>query len=178
MTWQYDRLKQLEEHVPEVWTFKSVLYIGANEKRFHFKDKLKKHFNIVDVLEIDAGDCDYLRTLPWIRNVFCENVINIADLVNEKYDVIFWSHGPETIKKEQFQKLIFELFDICDKLCIMMCPWGAYNYNSKKFLKKQKYPNISAFYDDDFRKIGFEVSCLGEKNMNGSNILAWKRCND
>jgi hypothetical protein len=54
-----------------------------------------------------------------------------------------------------------------------MAPWGKYHYTKEQF-ENDQYPNIAALYEHDFQKLGFFTSVLGEKDVNGSNLLAWK----
>lgn len=159
---ELSRLNQLKE-IDFDWEGRSVLYIGAYEGRFHFGEFLNNNC-IVDVLEIDHNACEYLRSLHWLNGVIEGNVLDISNLVSRKYHVVFWSHGPETVEKSYFEFLIKELNDIAKELVVVMVPWGNYPYSD----------NITPLYEEDFERLGFETSVLGEKNKRNSNLLAWK----
>lgn len=165
------RLSQLRGDIDFDWEEKSVLYIGANKARFHFKEFLKENKCIVDVLEIDRWACRYLRTLDWI-NVIEGSVLEV--LSDKKYDVIFWSHGPETVERKHFEPLMENLYDITKEVLIIMVPWGRYSYTEERLKKLSRSDNITTFYEEDFSSLGFETSVLGKKDRNGSNLLAWK----
>jgi len=166
---ELERLNQLRENVPDIWEGKSVLYIGANAERFHYYDYLREKNCKVDVLEIDAKACKYLRTLD--LNSVIEGDVITARLF--RYDIVFWSHGPELIFKGYFKYLVERLEKAASEMVVMMCPWGRYSYTTEE-LKRQKYPNIASLYEEDFKELGYETSTLGEKDVNGSNLLAWR----
>jgi len=171
-----DRLRQLEKNIPRVWNNRRVLYIGANRNRFHYNENLKKNECTTDVLEIDEGRCKELKTsFRWLNNVICGNVIDVDELLpNAKYDMVLWSHGPEILEKTFFAPTIKKLEKITNNLLVIMCPWGKYLYYKPISELNPIDTNITALYEQDFRKLGFSTSVLGKKDVNGSNLLAWK----
>lgn len=158
-----ERLKQLEQSIPDVWANKKVLYIGANKDRFHFSKRMREKRLIVDVLEIDEKNCEYLKTLNWLNNVICGDVKNVKRLCGF-YDTVLWSHGPETIEKKHLGQTIKDISDIAS-LCVFMCPWGI----------SSSTDNITTLYENDFIDFGFKTSVIGGKDKDGSNLLAWRR---
>lgn len=158
-----ERLKQLEQSIPDVWANRKVLYIGANKNRFHFSERMREKQLIVDVLELDEKNYEYLKSLNWLNNVICGDVINVKRLYGI-YDTVLWSHGPEIIEKKHLRQTIKDLLGIAS-LCIFMCPWGV----------SSSTDNITTLYEGDFTDLGFKTSVIGKKDKDGSNLLAWGR---
>jgi len=46
------RKNQLERNIPDIWSYETVLYIGARMDRMQFLDDFKKNKYKIDVLEI------------------------------------------------------------------------------------------------------------------------------
>ncbi len=167
------RREQLEHCVPNVWQGSQALYIGANGTRFHFADRLAASGMMVDVLEIDKQACNELRTLDWLRNVIQGDVRDVESIIAQDYDLILWSHGPEIIEREHIDRVIAYLFMRTRQVMVTMSPWGKYHYTPQHFAH-DKYPNIVALYGVDLQRLGFFTSVLGQRDINGSNLLAWR----
>jgi len=173
---EIERTEHLEANIPDSWDYKKVLYIGANEKRFHYNERLKKNECITDVLEIDKERCEGIeKKFNWLNKVICGNVINVDQLLPDvKYDMVLWSHGPEILEKKYFEVTISKLEKITNNLLVIMCPWGRYVYGKPSSELNAIDTNITALYEEDFRVLGFMTSVLGERDVNNSNLLAWK----
>ena len=164
------RQDQLEKNIPEIWTYKSVLYIGACAKRFHFNNALKNNGMLVDLLEIDPERAEEVGNLHrWLNHVYCKDVRRVDEIITDPYDVVFWSHGPEMVPKHDIPLTLNKLWDLTGKVMVLMCPWGKYSYSAKY---KSKYKNITSLYEEDFE--GFNISTLGDVDTNGNNLLAWR----
>jgi len=169
---EQERQKQLEDNIPEIWTYDSVLYIGACIKRFHFKDALRNMSTLIDIVEIDDNRAQELEDkFDWLNTVYRSDVRIIDNLGLDGYDLVFWSHGPEMIPREDVDGAIDGLFKLTNKLCVLMCPWGSYHYRKGY---NSKYMNMTALYEQDFEDLGFETATLGQRNVNGSNLLSWR----
>ena len=156
-----DRLKQMQDNTKLDWKGKKVLYIGANSFRFHYKDFLKENDCIVDVIEIVPEACSWLKRLGWINRVYCDDIKNVKNY-NGPYDIILWSHGPETVEEEYIPGILDHLESLGD--VVLMVPWG-----------NCKFPdNITPFVEEFFIERGYKTNTLGKKDDNGSNLLAWK----
>lgn len=169
-----DRLRQLETNISEIWTYKTVLYVGANAYRFHFSEQLRGSNCKVDVLEIAAEKCTYLRTMEWLNNVIHGDVTEID--INKKYELVLWSHGPNMIERKKIEPTLKKLLKITEKLIVLMTPWG-------KFYECRLHDPAVAVHDksltndiygNEFLSLGFRINCIGEVDTNGSNLLAWK----
>ena len=167
------RLQQLETYIPDIWNNKNCLYVGASPTRFHFCDKLKEKRIVTDIVEIDKDNCIYLQSLGWLHNIVCLDIRDFLLLEHHRYDLILWSHGPQLLPKEDFVTTINRLIKLMNNITVLMSPWGKYTYNEFE-LKNQKFPNIATFYEEDYKALGFETNCLGNKNVNNSNLLAWR----
>lgn len=158
----------------------AILYIGANRDRFHFRDALARKAGLgsaVDVVEIDGARCkDLEQDNPWLRRVVCGDVRAIEGLGLGHYDVALWLHGPEILEQVADVKSTLDSLLQMSKLLIVMCPWGEYRY--PKGFKDRLSPydiNKLALYPEFFLSRGFAVHCIGEKGVNGSNLMAWKK---
>lgn len=174
---ELERLMLMERFIPEWDVMDSILYVGACEQRFHFRDRLKAHIaDRVDILEREHGACEYLRSLSWIDHVIEMDVTNLNGLGRlSPYDVILWSHGPETVPQDRVMPTLRALYErLTQKMLIVMCPWGVYLDKNGELIPGG---NISAVYPDDLLREKFAVAAIGEKDRAGSNLLAWKRKN-
>jgi len=166
---EIERQKQLEECVQDIWEYEKYLYVGANKNRFHFKRMLRG--KNVDVVEIDKERCEELRRDDW--NVLD---IDIADYTDRAgflplYEVAIWSHGPSCmVSYLQAIKAINNLKRFAD-IVVLMCPWGRYEAKAGNLYDT----NWLALYPDFFQDLGFDTSCLGGPDVNGSNLLSWWR---
>ena len=172
---ELERLHQLTKCVSDVWTFEKILYVGAYRGRFHFDQPMKDNKCEVDVIEIDEGNCKYLKTLSWLNNVFHCDIRDLTLLNLNVYDMVFWSHGPEMIPKVDIKPTIDVLWKMTTGIMVLMCPWGKYEY---KTLADMKRWNMTSLYKNDFENWGFKTSTIGKKDVKGSNLLAWKYKNE
>ena len=95
--------------------------------------------------------------------------------MSDRYDIVLWAHGPEILEKPLIKTTIDKLLKKTKKYLVMMCPWGKYSYEDgeEEGLRSSDI-NRTALYPDDFLRLGFNVSTIGEKDVNGSNLLAWR----
>jgi len=175
-----ERAIDLEKNIPEIWNYKTFLYIGASKERFHYQSYLMKNKCCTDVLEIDKKRCKGLKTLKWLNKIICLDVRDVSiSMLPEKYDVVLWSHGPEILNKKDIKSTIDKLIAITKNLIVIMTPWGEYRYKEGSLKKKKAIDiNVTPLYENDFSQWGFDVSTIGEKDLAGSNLLAWKYINN
>jgi len=164
------RLEQLEKHIPDIWDYKKVLYIGAGPYRSHFFDVMKVNNCLVDVVEIDEDNCLWLlQTQQWLQSVLNLDIVDFLttepDL--EAYDMILWSHGIECLSKEEGGGIIrhyLEQFVKPGGIIAHLVPHGEAGGTG----------NICAWFPDEFKKLGYNTDCLGSRGERNSNLLAWK----
>ena len=167
------RLEQLEKHIPNVWEYKRVLYIGAYSERTHFFDALKANKCIVDVVEIEQENWAWLNKnhAEWLDLIMC---IDIVDLLcvplnphDHPYDMILWSHGVEVLTKEEGLDILRNHIEKCvvpGGIIIHMTPNGEAGGTG----------NTCSWFPDEFKKLGYNTDCLGGRGERNSNLLSWK----
>jgi hypothetical protein len=172
------RLLQLLTYTPFQHAL-NILYVGANRKRFHFRDYLQRHKQIlaqqgilarVDIIEIDpkrASEIDYDNCM-WVDKMYYADVQDTP--FYHHYNAILWSHGPTILHEKDITSTLRALFEFTQML-IIMCPWGKYPEVEGQ---SEHDTNKTALYPDYFISEGFAVHTLGEPDVPGSNILAWK----
>jgi hypothetical protein len=133
--------------------YKTVLNIGANAGRFSFGEDFRAAGYEITVLELYQVNVDSLKKLGWVKNAFCGDIRTFT--TQEKYDVIFWWHGPEHVYEKELPPILQNLEKMCSKVVILGCPWG---------LSTADPTHISHYDYGTFEKLGYTVDCLGEKN--------------
>jgi hypothetical protein len=167
------RPKQLYSCVPDIMDYDTLLYIGARTDRMDFGKHFKKNTYSIDVLEIFDKNVQYLKSLDWIDNIIKGDVRNIDTLVDKKYDVIFWYHGPEHIKHFELENALGQLKNLANKIVVVGCPWGE--FKQEELYNNPWEKHISTLEPSDFEKNNFKTSTIGKANFPGSNIIAWYR---
>jgi hypothetical protein len=165
------RREQLERCLPDIWKNRTVLYIGAYAERFHFKDKLCENRCMVDVLEVEPTNHASLFKFEWLHKIILGDAIYIEKYVDKNYDLVMWSHGIQQIEKKYFKDTIDKLWKITDNILVFLTPWGKYIEQSNS----GRNTNLTILYREDFEFLGFKTSTIGPRDVNGSNLLAWKR---
>ncbi len=170
--WEKPRYDQLIGAVPDLFDSESILYIGAHEGRIQFGDLIQERGMRVDILEIWNPNVEHLRTVSWFNRVIEGDVRDVERYVDRRYDVVFWWHGPEHIEKRHLLTTLKSLEAIAKRWVVLGCPWGRYPQG-------EEYGNPyevhrSAFYKRDFQRYGYRVSTIGQPDVPGSNLMAWK----
>lgn len=159
-----DRTESLKRMIPNLFDM-DCLYIGAREDR---ADYLKDFKRQPDILEIWEPNCVNLRSQEYV--VFSIDVRDASD-IRGYFDVVFWWHGPEHIKKKELAETLKSLEKIASKAVVLGCPWGYFKNGEfdnpyEKHLSHHSHPI--------FERLGYQVECLGTKNKRGSNLTAVK----
>ena len=190
------RATQLLSATPDVFDYKSVLYIGAKVKK-----RWPKGMLFIDRFVNSGYEIDFLE--PWLPNVngllhlnkfgkkFKEEVIinpglfrtvvqgsaqrikEIDYFKNKKYDVVFWWHGPEHIKGKHVLSTIKTLEWMTKKVIVLASPYGftkqiAVGGNPFEVHQSGITPGLYA-------RIGYKWNTWGEERSRHSNLLGWKR---
>ncbi len=172
---EYLRRFQIHWNIGDIWKVNSILNIGAYEQRFHFADDLRDSGAVVDVLEIDKERCKWVQSLDWVSNVYCGNVIHINKICKEKYDLIFWSHGPALLYRTAVAPTIKKLERLA-KMVVILTPYGRYIYGLTSNLSQIDL-NKSSLYPRDFEALGFNTHKIGRVDGGSTtSLLAWKEC--
>lgn len=165
------RKKQLEKKIPDIWNYKTVLYIGARKWRRDFTNKFRKKAYKIDILEIFDKNFNSLKELKWINKIIKGDVRKIDKLLNKKYDIIFWWHGPEHIHKKELKPTLDKLKKLTKHLVVCGCPWGKHKQGTVYGNPSEEH--VSYLDVGDFKVHGFKTSTLGKKDVLGNNLLAW-----
>jgi hypothetical protein len=164
------RTESLLRLMPDLFSERSVLYIGARSDRMDYGEEFKKAKATIDVLEIYKPNVDYLKKINWINEVFLGDVRTFN--IEKKYDVIFWWHGPEHILESELKSTLDRLEKKAETAVILGCPWGEFHqgpdYGNENEIHESHY-DYTIFED-----LGYTVECLGNKNTHGSNITSIK----
>lgn len=167
-----DRLEQLKASIPDIFSYKTLLYIGANTGRLEMILKFIKAGYTIHFLEIWPSNVARLK-----RNFV--NVIN-GDVrtiekydLDKKYDIVMWWHGPEHVKKEEMPLILNKLIEKANKIAIIACPYGKFEQGTVKGNPYERH--LSTFYTMSFRVLGWKTNVIGCPDNPGSNLLAWYR---
>jgi hypothetical protein len=170
-----DRTASLKRLAPDLFKHKTVLNVGARTSRFNYGQEFREAGYDITVLEPFGENVQYLRTLPWIHKVVQGDVRDLSAFKErgQKFDVVFWWHGPEHVIEEDLMGVLPELEKICNHLVVLGCPWGHYPQGEIHNNPWEKHIGHYAHYV--FEEFGYDVECLGVQNVAGSNITSVKR---
>jgi len=165
-----DRTASLHRCCPQLFSYHTVLYIGARSERFDYGEEFKAANYKITILEAFHDNVLYLNQLPWIANVL-EGDIRTYNF-SSTYDVVFWWHGPEHIYDNELESTVHKIECIATKLVVLGCPWGIFLQGSAY---GNPFENHVAYLDYEiFERLGYTVECLGQKDAYGSNITSVK----
>lgn len=171
------REAQVRANVPEVFSYKTVLYIGARRSRMQLVDLFHEAGYAIDVIEIYPPNVEALKATNadrrWFREILQGDVRESEKFALDPYDVVVWWHGPEHVSKHELPGVIKGLMALTKKVLILGCPFGQIEQGIS-------YGNVhethSAYlYPEDFTALGFLANTIGPRDKGGSNIMAWWR---
>ena len=162
--------------IPNVYAYETLLYIGASPSRFELIDEFFYAKYKIDVLEIFEPNVQALEVLNrrWkiFNKIMLGDVRKVEEILQHRYDVIVFWHGPEHIGLLDFVPTMKKLEDFAKRLLICGCPWGDYPQGAVDGNEHEKH--VSSLFPKDFQKLGFKTSTLRQPGR-GSNLLAWKK---
>lgn len=164
------RTASLGRLIPDLFNYKTVLYIGARNKRIDYGDTFVEKQYDITVLEIFEPNVRYLKTVKWIKEVIHADVTTFE--TDKKYDIVFWWHGPEHVEKSQLETTIKKLEGMANIAVVLGCPWGNVVQADKDSNPHERH--ISYLDRGDFEKMGHTVEYIEPKDIMGSNITAVK----
>jgi len=162
-------------YVPELFNEKgTLLYIGARKDAHSWLDELYQAEQKITILEIWPQNIDFLINDHRIQKIIKGDVRKIKEISKRnKYDYVFWWHGPEHINKEELSKTIMQLEEITNKTIAMASSWGIYIQGPHKGNPYEEH--LSHLSIEDFSLLGYNTATDGLQNEPGSEIVAWKR---
>lgn len=165
------REKQLEKCIPDLFNYKSVLYIGANTHRQQILKDFRNHGYEIDIVEPFEDNCKFCALIPGVANVW-ESIIQDFNL-DIKYDIVFWWHGPEHIDKEEYEKTFAKIESLANKYVVFGVPWGI---NPQDAIDGNDYEIHRTYvYPEDFQKYGYQTDTIGVKDTFNNNLIAYKK---
>jgi hypothetical protein len=165
-----DRRDSLLRACPDIFSYKTVLYIGANADRYDFiMDSLSEpgegfveNGYIIDVLEMELDNVKHLQTLSYLNEVIHGDVRTFK--TNKKYDIVFWWHGPEHINAEEIPPALENLEKIAKVAVILGCPWGFHD----------RPDHLCHNQPELFQSLGYITDTSGDEKILGCNISSVK----
>ncbi len=165
--------KSLLQLAPDLFSYRSVLYIGVNPIRSLFLEEFIKAGFRTTVLEIFEPNVDFLRNLNLVDEVIEGDIVDF-DFKNS-FDVIFWWHGPEHIGESLLEPILKKMENFA-KVVAIGCPWGKYEQGEKYGNPYEKH--LSQYREGYFEKLGYKVNYFGIRDIRDSNICAVKYNNN
>lgn len=169
------REEQVARHLPDLFTgYKSVLYVGANQRRQHFVDMFAKTYDKIVILEAFDKNCEFLKKkfTDDIFEIIHGDVRNAGKIFEgRRFDVVFFWHGISCLYEKEIASTLSMLEEMC-KLVVLGLPHGYYE-------QRPTYGNVfdqhhSAIYPPFLKELGYVTDVMGGPDVRGSNILAWK----
>lgn len=86
-----------------------------------------------------------------------------------KYDLIYWSHGPEHVYASEWSETFARIIENADRCFFARFPWGSfYDYDQSHLTKNISFPMVQAINHD------FEIFTSGTKDMDGGEIAIYR----
>ena len=172
------RTKSILKLAPDLFNYKSVLYIGATppeinkqynnpESGMFYLEEFKQAGYEITIVEAYSPNCEPLINKHHYKVHNC----SIEDFDSGKYDVVFWWHGPEHVEKKKLPGILEKIEEIANHLVVLGCPWGRYKLGPIHGNPYQEHK--SYLYPKSFP--GYEIDCIGPVDIPGSNLAAVKR---
>lgn len=148
----------------------TLLYIGARVDAHSWLEELIQSGNDVAILEVWEPNLDKLKdhfNVEWmilgdVRNVFLD-----------RFDYIFWWHGPEHLAQDEILSTLQNLESKTNKIIALASPWGWYPQGTHEGNPYEEHK--STLYPQFFELLGYQVKTDGVADKAGSEIVAWKK---
>ena len=167
---------QVKNSLPELFSgrFDSVLYVGANQLRQHFLSDFVKLYKHVTILEIFDKNVRYLEKKFMNTNVRIVrgDVRNAKELFTSSFDVCFFYHGPEHLKREETGTVLSMLESMANHIIVLGMPYGYYEQGSE--YGNMDEAHLWSIYPKDMHELGYKVNTIGKADDSLANMIAWK----
>ncbi len=165
-----DRTESLKRLIPDLFDYKTVLYVGARADRIDYIPEFAQVECKITVVEVHPPNAQHLRTLPYIQEVILADISFFQ--TKNKYDIVFWWHGPEHVEYSLLGAVLDNLESMAKKAVVCGCPWGKVPQGP---LQDNPYEEHVSFLDYPFfEERGYVTECLGNQHLTRSNITAVK----
>ena len=169
-------------NMPELLDCYTVLYIGANPKRFQLYGVLREVEARVTVLEAHQPNCEALRedlkhpVASIIRGDVRSDMLRGVDF----FDAVIWWHGPEYVTAAEAADLIRpggDLEGVAARLILLGAPWGRCDQGAVGGNEFERHQ--STWLPADFEAFGYRTATLGPapqaaRGTNQGHITAWR----
>lgn len=173
------RIKQLKTCIPDIFSYKTLLYIGANPRRMELIGNFLSHNYEIDAMEIWKPNFDALvklnRVRKYFKTIFLGNAEKASQIIDWKYDIVMFWHGPEHLQEAKIRTTLIGFTNLARKYVIVACPFGRYIQGPERGNPHETH--LTHLYPGFFTPWGWETSTIGEKNTKGSNLIAWREIN-
>ena len=146
------------------------MFVGAAPGRFECGEELARAGYEVTVLEAWPAYAQVYEEHPDVARVVVGDVREVS--LGERYDVVFWWHGPEHVERSEVEPALRKLEQIAD-LVVVGCPWGRYEQSDVGGNPYQAHR--CSLYPGEFRHWGYRVVVDRQRDCRGSSIIAWKQ---
>lgn len=167
------RQQQLLKAVPTILRHKTLLYVGASQRRQHLLPLFVKNGYHITILEAWHRNAVYVaKHVAGVNAVICGDVRNAERMLRDRFDVTMWWHGPEHIPAQDLPPTLAALEALAKKLVVLASPWGRYDQDAVDGNPYERH--LSSIYPDTLEELGYKTSTLGSIDVRGSNLLAWR----
>ena len=171
-----DRLAVLTKNIGDIFVKPyTVLYIGAKSNRWDYVPEMYSAGAEITVLEACEYNVEGLWGHEYFEKIIHGDVryIDYLDLGREKFDVVFWWHGPEHVSKAEAKELVPKLVNLANKYVVFGVPWGVV---PQGIVLDNIYEVHLSYWDiRDFRDIDFVVEKIEPKDVLGSCLIGWRK---
>lgn len=167
-------MHDIHPYLPELFNQPgSLLYIGARADAHSWLYELKDAGHLITVLEVWAENVYGLMGNVAIYDLVQGDVRQVNEIFENKFDYVFWWHGPEHLLQSQITETIEKLEAKTNKLIALACPYGIYPQGAHG--RNPHEVHLSSIYPNFFEWLGYEVATDGAPDVAGGEIVAWKR---
>jgi glycosyltransferase involved in cell wall biosynthesis len=173
-----ERIHHLRLRVPDVFQYRTALYIGASRREHALVPTLCLTGYAVDVVEVWVPYLEELRALNanqrYFREILQGDVRSLNRAIgNRRYDVVFWWHGPEHVRPEELPGALAQMERAALRLAVIGTTHGKMvngPVDGNPANEQQWAPTPEAF-----TALGWEASSTWPKPHPASHLVAWKR---
>jgi len=177
---QEEREKCVKKHIPDLFSgkYRSVLYVGANQKRQHFLENFENSkYDEIVIIEAFHENFEFLKRKFEHDSSKQYRVIegDIRDMEKfglASFDVVFFWHGIEHLPQQDIKPTLKKLEKKSKHLVVLGMPFGKYEQGPEYGNPYEEH--VSIIYPSTLQKFGYKTETLGNVDEEGSNITAWK----
>lgn len=172
-------------HVPELLDCRSVLYVGANPRRFQLYGLLREARAEIIVMEACRANCEVLAAdckhpVTSVVHGDIRDAGTVPKVWDPRFDAVIWWHGPEHVTAAEAADLIRPggaFSQMATRLILLGAPWGRYDQGAVGGNEFERH--LSTWLPADFEAFGYRTATLGPAPRPGrvttsGHITAWR----